>query len=235
MRLLLGMLMAALLGVSATACGKTSGGVTVSHRDSTSPATNTGAPAYSPTTTVNRSPASTQRYLNDGDHDHVGDADNDNSNDNDADASLDYKPDDSRAYQDNDDSSSLAYGQPASAAQTRTLTALVKRYYATAAKDDGAGACSQIGPDLAKAVPLDYGKLGASYLHGGKTCSAVMVLLFKHFHRELAGQVHVTSVRVQAESAVAFLGSRTMSASQIPLVREGPTWRIAALLGSPLP
>ena len=82
----------------------------------------------------------TAPYLNDGDHDHIGDPDRDNSKDDDADAWLDYQRDDNGLYHDRDDPFFLPFGKRATAAEERTIDALVKRYYAIAASGDGSRA-----------------------------------------------------------------------------------------------
>jgi hypothetical protein len=216
MRLVLALLATALLGVGVTACGHASnGGGPVSYSSSTSPG----------------------GYLNDGDKERVGDSDGDNRADNDNDPSVDnlpsdYKPGENNSYHDTDDSGSLNYGRAASAVQERAVAAVVERYYAAAAAGDGAGACAQLRPGLAKAVPSDYGQLGPSYLRGGRTCAAVMILLFKHYNKQLAAPVAVTGVRVAGQLAYALLGSTVTPASYIIVQREGSTWKVAQLLGT---
>lgn len=204
MRSLFALLAIALLGVGVGACGGTS--------------------------------HASNRYLNDGDHDPIGDEDGDNSSDTDNDAPRDYQPviNESGRYHDADDSMTLAYGHAAGPADTRAVVALVKRYYAAAAAGDGKSACSMILPSLVKAVPEDYGKLGPQYLHGGKTCEAVLSLLFEHFHSKLAAPIGVTGVRIEGKQAYALLGSATMSASYITVQREHGAWTINQLLGSTL-
>ena len=66
----------------------------------------------------------------------------------------------------------LAYGQPATAPERRTVTAFVKRYYALAAVGDGARACGMLAPRLASAAREDYGhgSAGPSYLQAGYKC-----------------------------------------------------------------
>jgi hypothetical protein len=174
-------------------------------------------------------------YLNDGDHDHIGDPDRDNNDDDDKDAYLDYKPDDNGSYNDSDDGSVLAYGDAPSAAEARKIAIAVTRYQAAAAAVDGAAACRQLTASLANAVALDYGRFGAPYLRRGKTCARVMALLFRHFHRQLAESMLITSVRVRGARAIALLGSKDRPASYIPTEREGAVWKIAQVLGSPLP
>jgi hypothetical protein len=91
-------------------------------------------------------------------------------------------------------------------------------------------------PSLAKSVPKDYGQApGPAYLRGGKTCHAVMSLMFKQFGKQLAGAVAVTGIRVQGNNALALLGSKTKPARDIMVQRVETTWKIGSLLGEPLP
>lgn len=239
MKLTFVLLATALLSSGILACGGTGKGASSESPTSSNAVTAgvaTGAslhPGSNPT--IIPDTAATRGYLNDGDHDHIGDPDGDNSHDNDKDAYYDYKPDDNGNYHDSDDLVVIQYGRAASAAQARAITAVVKRYYATAAAGDGAAACSQLVPSLVKATPVVYGQFGAFYLRGAKTCPGVTARLFKHFHGQLAHPVHVTSVRVQGDNGLALFGSRTMPASYMTLMREGGAWKITRILGSPLP
>jgi hypothetical protein len=166
------------------------------------------------------------RYLNDGD--------NDNSQD--ANGSEDYKANESSSYHDTDDKSLLSIGHPADAADRQAITVVVKRYYAAAASGDAALACSMIYKNLSKSIAEDYGQApGPSYLRGGKTCSAVMSRLFRHFHSRLASAINVTGVRIGGEQVLAFFGSRSAPASYVYLTREAGTWKLASLLGGPMP
>jgi uncharacterized membrane protein len=176
-------------------------------------------------------------YRNDGDHERVGDADADNNADNDGDPRLDYLPSDAQAhenhrYLDADDRDQLAYGSPASAAEERAVAAVVERYYGMAAAGDGSGACGLLLRPLAAAVVTDYGHNGPSYLRSGKTCAAVLALLFKHYRAQLAEGVAVTDVRIAGDQADALLGSRAFPASFLVLQREGGAWRVAQLLSN---
>jgi hypothetical protein len=119
-----------------------------------------------------------------------------------------------------------------SAADKLAVATVVKRYYAALAAGDGVTACSMILSNLARSAPEDYGQApGPSFLRGGKTCPAIIVLLSKHFHARLADAVEVTSVHVNRHSAVALLHSATLPASVFDLEREGGVWKVGGLLG----
>ncbi len=130
------------------------------------------------------------------------------------------------------------YGHEASPADKQAITALVNRYYAAAAADDGATACSLIYSPLAESVAEDYGQAPASASLAGTTCQVVMSKLF----RQVPGQssavlatTEVTGVRVNGRKAFALLRSKAMPQGDIPLQRELGTWKIGTLIGGPLP
>jgi hypothetical protein len=179
-------------------------------------------------------PSARHSLLGDGDADNPRDIDGDEHPDNDHDD--DSRTSEGYGYHDKDDSLVLGFGHPATAASLQAITAFVKRYYAAAATSDGATACSLLPSSVAHAVPEDYGQApGPIYTRGGKTCSAVMSMLFKHFHDQLAAPIQVTGVRVKGNQAEALIGSTTMLASDIMLRREGSNWKVLALLSSTIP
>lgn len=124
------------------------------------------------------------------------------------------------------------YGHPASPSDRHAITTLIKRYYALAAADNAKSACAMLVPGLAKSLPVDYGQLGESYLHGAKTCEAVLSRMFEHSRRELSVPITVNGVFVNGEQAYASLGSTRMPLSIIILTHEHGKWIIAKPLGS---
>jgi len=92
-------------------------------------------------------------------------------------------------------------------------------------------------PPFAASVVEDYGRgrSGPAYIRGASTCQAVLALQFEHSRDELAGAIHVTSVGVKGPLALALLGSSTMPAGYINLERTRGVWRVATLIGVPLP
>lgn len=172
-----------------------------------------------------------------------GDGDADNPSDIDGNGDLDHTDQDndyptveSYKFPDEDDKVILAYGHSARVLEERSIVGIVKRYYAAAATDDGARACALLAPDFAKSVVEDYGhgSVGPSYLRNGTTCQTVLSLLFEHFHEELTAAITVFDVRVSGNQARVVLSSRTLRASDISLQREGGSWKIVQLLGTPL-
>jgi hypothetical protein len=229
MRFALTLLMGALLALGTPACGSKQA---------------KSAPPASSTFAALGGGASAQNlpYLNDGDAEKKNDHDTDNASanheDGDSDSVEEYEGTyDNNRYHDGDDSGILGWGHAVSAAEEREIAATVKRYYAAAAAEDGARACPMIVSILAGSVREDYGhgSAGPPYLRSGRTCPATMTLLFRHFHRSLKSPVAVTGARTSGEETRALLGSRTLPASTIAVRRERGAWKIAKLLGAPLP
>jgi hypothetical protein len=130
------------------------------------------------------------------------------------------------------------YGQEASPADKKAITALVKRYYAAAAADDGATACSLIYSPLSESVAEDYGQAPGPASLAGKTCQVVMSKLF----RQVPGQpssvlatTEVTGVRVKGRKGYALLRSKAIPEGDISVERELGTWKVVTLIGGALP
>ena len=120
-------------------------------------------------------------------------------------------------------------------AEQHAIAGIVKRYYGYGVAGDGAAACALLLSAFARSVPESYGGGGPSYLHGAKTCAAVVEGLFKHFGDELTEAPTVFAVRVAGEEAQVVLASRKLRASHISLLRQGGSWEVQELIGSPLP
>lgn len=133
----------------------------------------------------------------------------------------------------------LGLGKAASASEKRAVTTLVKRYYAAAGAEDGAMACAMIYSTLSESIPEDYGQSppGPPYLHG-KTCPAVMTLLFKHLHPQIAlelPKLEVVRVRLIEHHGIAVLRFGALPERQISVAREGRSWKIQGLIDSEIP
>lgn len=138
-------------------------------------------------------------------------------------------------YRDLDDATNFTYNRPAGTMDAHAVTAVATRYYAAARAGDGRVACSLLDPELAKAVPLDYGRFGPVYLRGARTCKETVTRLFAHDRGQLASPVAVTGVLVDGNRAYALLGSPSLPASYLSLQREGSVWRVDTLLGIGMP
>jgi hypothetical protein len=210
MRSLLALSIVGLLSVCLAACGG-SKGTDASSRASTAvkEVTVSTTPTYAPPAPV--------KAKADADHDNdIGAADDDTNN-----------------------NSVLDYGHAADASDARTITSLIKRYYAAALAEDGAKACSMLYSTLEESVPEDYGQSPPSqpYLRG-TTCAAVLRLLFKHNHPQLAVEypkLDVARVRLMEHHAIVILHFGAMPERQISVAREGHTWKIEMLLDSEVP
>lgn len=126
------------------------------------------------------------------------------------------------------------YGHEASAADRRAITTLVTHYYAAAATDDGAKACSLIYSIIAEGIPEDYGQPPGPAALRGKTCAAVMSKLFRRIPGQPAAVLATTrviGVRVKGRNATVLLHSKAMRVGEIHVERELGTWKIGALIG----
>lgn len=211
MRPLLALLTVTLLSVGACACGGTS-----KDAGSTSHSSTSSAASATPTTSASAPTPDYRKADSDKDNDVGAPGDDKNNN------------------------SVLKLGRAASAADAQAATALVRRYYAAATAREGAKACSMIFSSLANAVSEDYGhgSAGPSYLSAGRTCPAVMGLLFKHFHSQLTVErpkLKVTHVRLEGQHGVVVLSFGTQPERQFTIRREGHAWKLGGLIDGELP
>jgi hypothetical protein len=140
---------------------------------------------------------------------------------------------------DSDDKKVLDFGHAVSASDRAPLTALIRRYYAAAAAQDGAKACSMLYSVYAETLPEDYGASppGPAYARG-TTCAAVMTKVFTHSHKQIVARLpklEVSRIRIEGRHGIAILRFGAMSAQEIQLEREGRSWKILALAGNELP
>jgi len=133
----------------------------------------------------------------------------------------------------------LSFGRAATPDDKRAITALVKRYYATALAGDGSLACSMVYSALAEVVSEDYGSsAGPAYMRGAKSCSAGLTDVFQHYHGQLGIEVprlRVDRVRVHERHGLALLSFGSLPEREITLMREGSVWKLAAFLDHELP
>lgn len=131
---------------------------------------------------------------------------------------------------DSDDGRSLSFGHAASPADRRTIAAVVKRYYAALAAQDGARTCALLLAVVAESVPEEI--YGPSGLTSGMTCTEVASELSAESHPQLVAEDHtlrVIGVRVRRRLASALLRFSGRSARHILLYREGGAWKIGTL------
>jgi hypothetical protein len=134
-----------------------------------------------------------------------------------------------------DDTHYLYYGRTANPTDRRESLALVRRYYAAAASENGAEACSMLVPFFAETVVERFREATAI---GGGTCAIVMSKLFKTHHTLLAAEnatFRTPEVRVQGDRALVILEFPTIpEVRQILLRRIAGAWRVLDLLDANL-
>jgi hypothetical protein len=163
--------------------------------------------------------------------------DRDKDNDN---APIRGKDNDSAPYDDKNNNGIFNFGHAAGPADDRAVTALIKRYYTAALREDGAHACSMLYVRLAESVVEDHGResAGPRYLSQGTSCPAVMRLLFKHYHGQLAAELpllRVARVRLVQRHGLAILRFGALPERQISVRQQAGTWKLATIFDSALP
>jgi hypothetical protein len=133
-----------------------------------------------------------------------------------------------------DDGGVLGFGHAADAADRRSVTRLVTRYFAAAANADGASGCRMLTPLVAETVAE---RDGGSPQLSGSTCAVVLSKLFARYHSALVEKqrtLMVTGVRVQGARALAILEFPTMPEKirQIDGRRVRGSWKLFELLDS---
>jgi hypothetical protein len=229
-----GLLAATLLVVGATACG---GGA-----ESASSASH-GLPARgSSTKSASNLESGPRHAVSDYDSDDYeagGDADDDDST-----GRLDRDGDSdnpSGSVYDSDDSNLVSYSHSAGAAETRVVSALVRRYLAVAAAMDGAKACSMILASVARMVPTVLGGVGEPPYSRGRTCAEVLSKIFRFYRRQLAVEarvLRVLRVGVRGNKGLAVLTAKAMLGFPdrvIALQREDGAWKIDGVLDQEQP
>jgi hypothetical protein len=138
------------------------------------------------------------------------------------------------SFYDGDDGEIRYYGHAASLSVTFEVTALIETYYRAVAAGDGASACSLIAAGLAGALVEE--RSGASG-KGGKTCPTLIPRLLAHVLGRSAADfaaVTVIGVRVRGDEGLALLRLRSSEVRDIPVGREGRTWKMEAILDNGL-
>ncbi len=128
----------------------------------------------------------------------------------------------------------LYFGHSATPTARQTVTAVLERYYAAAAADDGVRACLLLYAPLADEIPIVYGRSppGPPELRG-KTCSMVMTKLFKQHRPRLvvdSATLDMTGLLVEGERGLALLRFRTMGNRHMFVQREHGIWKVNELL-----
>jgi hypothetical protein len=152
--------------------------------------------------------------------------------------------DEDKRHTDPDDRALFHRGRAATAAETRAITDVVKKYIAVAAAEESAKACALVigrlarGTGLGDAVPREYAAAPGSSVFRDKNCAEVEALLFQLDHRRLLAEsamVDVIGIRIAAHGALAILGFRATPERELRLQRERGKWKIDGLLDDELP
>lgn len=208
MRTLLVFVAAVLLSAGLYACGGTSGAADPTGTTRSVVATTIETPSSTPPAHIPSAPVTAK-------------ADSDKDNDLGA------------PHDDTNNDSAFNFGHEARASEKSEIVSLIKHYYAAAAVENGAKACSLLFSTAAEGAPEDYGLSppGPSYMRG-KTCPVILKGLFKHYHNQLKAEVpqlKVVSVRLVEHHGYGILTFGTMPVRLIGVAREGHIWRIESL------
>lgn len=181
--------------------------------------------------------ATRRRELGDYDDDEwTGSSDNDGDDKPTVDGDGDLN--DGHGRYDADDRSFRAFGHIATPRERHAIIALVKSYYAIAARGDGASACALIYVPLARNYPEELGEFGPRYLHGLKTCPAILSRMFEPNRlllRRYRARLQVEAVRVASGIGIAFLTFKGLPTRKMEVIKEGGRWKMYAALDSELP
>jgi hypothetical protein len=138
-----------------------------------------------------------------------------------------------RSRYDGDNDANPTFGPAADPQERQAVVALIKRYYAAAAADEGARACSMLYPLVAEAIVEEHrpGK-GAPALRGS-TCARVAGKVFAARHRELvadASSLRIGWVQLQARQAVTLAHFGPARELIVRVHRAHGGWQMNALL-----
>jgi hypothetical protein len=132
-----------------------------------------------------------------------------------------------------DDGGIVGFGHPADAADYASSAALVERYFADAAAENGTAACRLLVPFVVESVVEQIGNTPQTR---GKTCGAVLSKLFALRHTELASKhasMHIEAIRVQGVHALAIIRFSSIPLSQQMTERlVGGRWLLLSVLDS---
>jgi hypothetical protein len=125
----------------------------------------------------------------------------------------------------------LAYGGPAHAppATTRTIEALVKRYYAASLAGEAAGACALLGSEILAGLIAEQGESSRGVGACATAIAPVLAQLHDHLVVENPATMVVIGVYVKGDLGLVLLGFKHSPESDIVVQREGSVWKVGAL------
>jgi hypothetical protein len=134
-----------------------------------------------------------------------------------------------------DDKVFVDYGNRASPADRRAITALVKRYYVAAASADGGKACPMVYGLIAERLTEEYAQ--AHGMSSG-SCATALSALFKQRHGQLASDpslLKVTRIRIGGDKGYVFVFLGSVPEPYLTVHREEGAWKIESLFETGLP
>lgn len=145
---------------------------------------------------------------------------------------------DSDHYRHEPDNEHEPVGRPTGEADARAVAAVVKRYFAAAAREQGAAACALLYLPFEELVAQTYGGVGAAPAMRGNSCAEVASKLFRQQHRQLrdAASAKVATVRVTFSRGIAQFGFGASRPKLYTMLhRERGRWKMYELLYSEHP
>jgi hypothetical protein len=126
------------------------------------------------------------------------------------------------------------FGHPADAAETRAVATVVGRYYADAAREDGATACRLLYAPRAETIAAEYGGLSDTENKPGATCGSGLSRLFKQLHGLLSSEsagLSVSALRVEFnKGSVQLRLAHVSTPHYIEVHRERGVWKLDMLV-----
>lgn len=206
MRGSLALTIAAVLSITASACG-------------TSKATHSESSAIATAAQNTRSVATVPRgYLND-----------------DGDEDFDDMPHYNGHPPDDDLKLLASYGPKASSEETRAIASVIKRYYTASLAGNGTVACSLLSSSLASGLASTQSQAGqgGAGACAGKI-SPLLKQQHAHLLSENVATMRVASVHAKGGTGLAVLQFKTAPESELALEREGRVWKVNALFDTDL-
>lgn len=133
---------------------------------------------------------------------------------------------------DPDDEPVRFYGHEAMGVERQTISKLVTRYYADAARDDGAKTCRMMPASAIRELVRQDSQRARS-----KRCSDIASLEFRLMHEELridAATIEFINIRVKGASGIVLLRfAKAAEPSPLSIQREGRDWKVVQLRAMP--
>jgi hypothetical protein len=133
---------------------------------------------------------------------------------------------------DPDDEPVRFYGREAIGVERQTIAKLITRYYADAARDDGAKTCRMMPASAVRELVREDSQRTHS-----KRCSDIASFEFRQMHEEIkidAATLEFINIRVKGASGIVLLRfAKAAEPSPLSIQREGRDWKVARLRAMP--